>query len=284
MLDDGALIGTRKADFTEIYHQPDPRAYYRALLPLDYQIPQRALPVVEATVAARRPRAVLDVCCSYGINAALLRHDVNLDDLGDRYADLDDLTSADLVAADRAYFSARRRRPSLRVLGLDAAAPAIDYAVRAGLLAGGFGEDLEAAEPSAALVAGLAAVGLVICTGGVGYIGPRTFDRLLRAIPAANAPWLAVFVLRVFDYAEVAAVLAEHGLVTERLPGTLRQRRFADHDEYRAANADVARRGLDPAGKEADGWYHAECYLSRPAADAARTPAAELLAVALDQD
>lgn len=287
MLDDGALIGTRKADFTDIYHRPDPREYYRALRPLDYQIPQRALPVVEAVLAAAggagRPRTVLDVCCSYGINAALLRHRVTLDELGARYCDpdRDDLAPDELALADRRFLAARARRPNLRVVGLDASAPAIGYSVEAGLLSDGFAEDLEASMPSPALVAGLREVGLVICTGGVGYIGPRTFDRLLGALPDPGELWLAVFVLRVFAYDEIATTLARHGLVTEKLPGTFRQRRFADRDEYDAANHDVARRGLDPTGKEADGWYHAECYLSRPAADAARIPAAELLAAAL---
>ena len=56
------------------------------------------------------------------------------------------------------------------------------------------------------------------------------------------------------------------------------QRRCADDDEFRAANADVARRGLDPTGREADGWYHADCYVTRPAAAAAATPLPELLA------
>lgn len=283
MLDDGALISTRKADFTDIYAQPDPRAYYRELCPLDYQIPQQALPVVEAALAASGARTVLDVCCSYGINAALLRHDLTLDDLAERYCStvLDGLSPDDVLAADRAFLAARRRRPHLRVLGLDASAPAVDYAVSAGMLTGGFGENLEDSDPSAALVDGLREVGLVICTGGVGYIGRRTFDRLLGAVPDAGELWFTVFVLRVFAYDEIAVTLADHGLVTEKLPGTFRQRRFADRAEYEAANHDVARRGLDPTGKEADGWYHAECYLSRPAADAARTPAAELLAAAL---
>ena len=76
---------------------------------------------------------------------------------------------------------------------------------------------------------------------------------------------LVVFVLRVFDYGPIAAVLAERGLVTEKRPGTFPQRRFADAAEQEAAVHDVRARGLDPTGKEADGWYHAECFVSRPA-------------------
>jgi len=281
MLDDGALIGTCKADFSQIYVQPDPRAYFTALGPLGYQIPQRALPVVEATLAAAGGHTVLDVCCSYGINAALLRHRVDLEELAARYRRMHGLSPAEVLAEDRSFFAARQRRPNLRVLGLDCSGPAIDHALGAGLLAGGFAEDLEGGEPSAALVAGLHEVELVICTGGVGYIGARTFGRLLAALPDSGRLWLVVFVLRVFDYTEVAATLAAHGLVTEKLPGTFRQRRFADRAEHDAARSDVLRRGLDPAGREDEGWYHAECYLSRPATDAATILATDLLATAL---
>jgi hypothetical protein len=62
---------------------------------------------------------------------------------------------------------------------------------------------------------------------------------------------------------------------------TFRQRRFADRDEAEAALHDVAARGLDPTGKEADGWYYADCYLTRPAASAATTPIHELLSGSL---
>lgn len=267
-----------KTDFSTIYGRPDPRAYFRALAPLQYQVPQHALPVIETVLAASGARTVLDVCCSYGINAALLRHDVDLDTISARATDADPaVPPADLITSDRAFYAARVRRPDLSVLGLDASAPAIDYARRTGLLADGWAEDLEAADPSPALAAGLRDVGLVVCTGGVGYVGHRTFERIAASVGKPRELWLAVFALRVFGYDEIAAALSRHGLVTERLSGvTFPQRRFADRDEAEAALHDVAARGLDPTGKEADGWYHADCWLTRPA-EAAATPVAELL-------
>jgi hypothetical protein len=280
---DEALTVTSKADFSAIYSQPDPRAYFRALVPLDYQVPQRALPVFEAVLAAAGSRTVLDVCCSYGINGALLRHDVDLAGIGARAADpaRAGVAPEALIREDAAFYARHLRRPALAVLGLDASAPAIDYGLRTGLLTGGWAEDLEAADPSPALAAGLRDVDLVVCTGGVGYIGERTFDRILGAVPAPSRLWLATFVLRVFDYAPIAATLARYGLVTEGLPGTFRQRRFADRDEADAARHDVIARGLDPAGKEAEGWFHADCYLTRPAAAAEAIPIATLLRDAL---
>ncbi len=70
-------------------------------------------------------------------------------------------------------------------------------------------------------------------------------------------------VLRVFDYAPIAAVLAARGLVTERR-ATFPQRRFADAAEQAAAVHDVRARGLDPTGRESAGWFHADCFVSSP--------------------
>ncbi len=262
-MDNGTLTDDQKADFSTIYARPDPRAYFRTLLPLEYQIPQRARPVVES-VLARHPGAVLDVCCSYGINAALLRLDLDLDALGARAADPARAGQSpyEVVAADAEFYAARPRRAEQRVLGLDASKPAVDYAVTTGLLDAGWAEDLEAADPSPSLVEGLREVSLVLCTGGVGYIGPATFGRIVAHAPDA---WVLAFVLRVFPYDDVAAALGDYGLVTEKLPGTYPQRRFADAAEAGAAVHDVTARGLDPAGREAEGWFHAEAYLSRPA-------------------
>jgi SAM-dependent methyltransferase len=263
-----ARTATSKADFSGIYTAPDPRPYFAALAPLEYQVPAHAVPVVRAEIDAAgrdaRARTVLDLCCSYGTNSALLRTSIGLPALGARYtaAAVADLSADALAAADAAFFGAWSTRPDLRVLGLDASSPAVGYAVRAGLLDRGFAEDLESADPSAELAAALPTVGTVVCTGGVGYVGPRTFTRLLAHLPPDVR--LVVFVLRVFAYDEITAVLDEHGLVTHRLPGTVRQRRFVDAAEQAAAVADVRARGLDPAGKESAGWFHAECHVSRP--------------------
>lgn len=91
-------------------------------------------------------------------------------------------------------------------------------------------------------------------------------------------PWVAAFVLRTVPYEPIAELLAGSGLVTEKLTGrTFRQRRFADDAERQAAFDALAATGLPTAGKEEDGYYHADLYLSRPAADIAALPLARLL-------
>jgi len=250
-----------KTDFSRIYTRPDPRALAAALRPLEYQVPRHAAPVV---VEVLDGRPVLDVCCSYGVNAAQLRCGVDVAELADRYADpaLAALDTAALVEADRAFYVGRLRAPEVRMLGLDASAPAVDYARRTGLLADGWAEDLESGDPSPQLAAGVAEVGTIVCTGGVGYVGERTFGRLLDLVDVARLR-LVVCVLRVFDYTPIAELLAARGLVTEHR-GTFPQRRFADAAEQAAAVHDVRARGLDPTGRESAGWFHADCFVSLP--------------------
>ena len=275
-----------KAQFDDIYDQPDPRAYYRTLGALNYEIPQRALPVLQALLAALPglqqpgPSRVLDVCCSYGINAALLRYGLTMDELYQRYTDprIDNLSTEELVRSDREWLADRGRPAAPRVTGLDAAQNPITYARRAGLLDDGWAEDLEAADPSPVLANELADVDLVVVTGGVGYVTERTFGRLVAGRPDGSVPWVAALVLRIYPFDEIAATLSTSGLVTERLVGaTFPQRRFADEREHAAAVEGVLARGLDPAGLEADGRFHAELFVARPAADVARQPLADLL-------
>src|SRR5699024_9437347 len=91
-------------------------------------------------------------------------------------------------------------------------------------------------------------------------------------------PWVAAFVLRTVGYDTVAAVLQDRGLTTERLAGTtFRQRRFASAHEQETALAAAHAHGLDTTGKEDDGWYHCDFYLSRPPAEIERMPLSELL-------
>ncbi|MFG2291292.1 hypothetical protein ACGFOU_35095 [Streptomyces sp. NPDC048595] len=274
-----------KADFEAIYNCPDPRRYFSTLQPLDYQIPHHGQAVFRAVTeilqrhrSDRPPLNVVDLCCSYGVNAALLNHRLSLADLYGRYTRYrpDVPTTRQLIEADRTFFATRRRDEAVRITGLDAAGNAVDYAKAVGLLDHGFAENLEIDEPSPALRRTLAGTDLITVTGGVGYITARTFGRLFDCMSAP--PWVAAFVLREVSYRPVSALLARAGLVTEKLTTrTFRQRRFADGDERRAAFEALAGRGLSIAGKEADGYYHADLYLSRPAAEVAAVPLAELL-------
>ncbi|MFC5720696.1 hypothetical protein ACFP1Z_11030 [Streptomyces gamaensis] len=260
-----------KSCFDDVYDQRDPRPYFRRLAPLEYRIPHHAQEVFRRVHAQRTslngahgPVAVLDLCCSYGINAALLNHHLTLDELYAHYTapEVQECTTEELIAGDREFYAARRRADAVPVLGLDASSHAIRYAREVGLVTDGFAENLEAAEPSPRLRQALADTGLITVTGGVGYITQRTFGALLAHV--RSPVWVAAFVLRAVPYEPIAACLAEYGLITERdATRTYPQRLFTDPAEQRSALRAVQAVGEDPAGKEADGYYHTNLYLSR---------------------
>jgi hypothetical protein len=281
-MDEDTAGSPSKANFDAIYNRADPRAYYRELAALDYEVPHHGQQVFRRLLDAlgRRETTVVDLCCSYGVNAALLEHDLELADLYDRYGgeDTSDLTHDELVAADRAFYAEHRRPDAPEVVGVDTAARAVSYAVEVGLLDTGAVEDLERHDPSPDLAGAVADADLVTVTGGIGYITERTFGRVIDATTSDRPPWVAALCLRTVPYTPIAETLARKGLVTERLEGrTFPQRRFVDDHERAYAVRTVAARGLDPQGKEAEGLYHAEVYLSRPAGDVAEQPIETLL-------
>lgn len=277
-----------KASFDDVYDLPDPRGYMRTLSRLEYQIPEHGQGVFRELLRQLRERrgaafSVVDLCSSYGVNPALLNHDLTLADLYERYGsrEVDELTTDELAAADREFYRRWRRPDPVRCIGLDVAAGAVTYAQRVGLIDGGSSENLEERDPSEALARQLSDVGLVTVTGGVGYITEPTFDRVLAAGVAEQRPWVAAFVLRWVDMNPVTKVLESYGLVTERLEGrTFRQRRFADEGERDHALGELRALGLAPEGVETDGYHHTWLYLARPQAEA-EPPVAELLASVL---
>ncbi|MBW5421100.1 hypothetical protein GKQ77_05900 [Streptomyces sp. BG9H] len=264
-----------KTRFDDIYDQPDPRAYFRTLQPYAYEIPQHAQAVFRRTRELRSrladdpgPVTVLDVCCSYGINAALLNHDLTLADLYAHYTSAESaaLSPHELVECDKQFYAARRRPDATPVIGLDTAANATRYALDAGLLDEAYAENLERVPPSPGLCRAAARAGLITVTGGIGYISYRTFDALLGC--ARTPVWVSAFALRTVAYGKIAATLAEHGLETVTdMSRTYPQRLFTSPEERRDAVRQVILAGEDPTGHESDGWYHTRLHESRPRTD-----------------
>ena len=286
-----------KTNFDQIYDREDPREYFNTLGAFDYCVPRHGQRVFRELAGAlgdckrgegegARGLGVVDVCCSYGINAALLKHETTLDDLYARYgsAETAALSSEELAEADAAFYGERRMGTAPEVVGVDVAQNAVSYGVRSGILDEGFAENLEEDEPSGALRRAVAGTDLVTVTGGVGYVSERTFGKLLECAttgPKGRVPWVAAFALRWVSYEEISNALSGYGLVTEKLSGhTFTQRRFTGAEERDYVLGELASMGVDASGKEEDGWYHADFYLSRPAGEA-ETPVEELLAPAL---
>ncbi|GAA2931465.1 MULTISPECIES: class I SAM-dependent methyltransferase [Streptomycetaceae] len=265
---------TGKVSLDHIYTAPDPRTYFQVLRPLGYCVPQQAKPHFEKLIEEYResehvevPR-ILDIGCSYGINAALLKYDTTMDELYTRYGDAATLSRAELLARDHGLSRSRGPGRSLRFTGLDASTSALTYAREAGFLDDTVHADLESDDPTPEQHARLAGTDLVISTGCIGYVTERTLTRVVHA-QGERRPWMAHFVLRMFPFDPVEDALTGLGYRTVRVDDVFKQRRFADPQEQALVLDRMAAAGVDARGLEEEGWMYAQLYVSRPHQDPA---------------
>jgi hypothetical protein len=262
---------TGKISLDHIYTQPDPRAYFSTLREFDYCIPQLAKPYFMKLIQeCRKSRQILapnilDIGCSYGINAALLKCDATMGELYERYCGLDARaqTRSTLLTRDRELVRSRNRLKCTRFVGLDISHSALSYALLAGFLDGAVHADLEERDPTEQQREQFAGTDLVISTGCLGYVGDKTIARVVSA-SGERKPWMAHFVLRMFPFEPVAEGLAGLGYETVHLERVFRQRRFASPGEQSLVLETLSAVGVDPRGLEADGWLYAQLYISRP--------------------
>jgi SAM-dependent methyltransferase len=283
---DFSRINQAKAVFDNIYELDDPRAYFSVLGDLDYMIPDVAEPVVRQILSAKASMSsakptVLDVGCSYGINAAVHRFPLTFGGLRHRYArrEIRAVSSEELMRLDRNFYAAWPDGGLARFIGLDISAPAIRYATGVGLLEEGVVADLESENLSAADARIIRSADVVMSTGCIGYVTEKTFGKILDA--TERPPWIISFVLRMFPFESLATTFANRGLVSERLAGaTFIQRRFRDAEEFESSLATLAKLGVDSDGLESEGLFHADLILSRPEADVRAAPLEDIVTVA----
>jgi len=271
---------TGKINLNDIYDNPTPIEYFSTLSKLEYRIPAEGASIFKNLIEAIREEKgaqevkIVDLGCSYGVNAAILKHGVSLSELY-RHYDSESATPARLIERDRALFS-EPVDPQLDFVGIDRAANAVAYAVQAGVMDTGIATNLEKRDPTTREAEALADADLIISTGCIGYVTDASLLRLLDAAEERQ-PWMAHFVLRMFPFDPIEEMVREHGYVTEKLPGPVPQRRFASAEEQEHVLDNLNRIGVDPTGLESLGWYFAELHLSRPEADAEIMPLEKLL-------
>ena len=286
MSDDAAFehINEAKVDMDHIYDQLDPRCYFRELNKLDYAIPDTAKPIFQDLIGHLKthnddPLHVLDLGCSYGVNAAILKYDLSMDDLYEHWGhgQMAGATPEEVVESDQRYFSDIDNPDDIVMIGLDQSENAISYATEAGLLDEGIVANLEDETLRSTEKDILGQVDLVISTGCVGYLTEKSFERFMPAVSKGRPPWVANFVLRLFPFDSIEESLNSCGYVTEKLEGrTFFQRQFASRGEREDVLDKLREHGVDPVGKESNGHFLAEFYLSRPAADVAEMPMEQL--------
>ncbi len=268
------------------YQQPDPRPTMRALARLDYVLADAGARVFRQLIAARavhagRPLQVLELGCAYGVGTALLRFPLSFATLQARYTarEMQALEPVELEELDRLYYAGWPRSDEHRYLGVDGRESAVSYAHRVGTVDSGICADLERDDPDEVLAAELLRTDIIVSCG---RIGARTAARIAAAAaPLREPPWIAAFINRTMPADELAAALAPLGLVTERFDGaSFAQRRFESAAERERALSVLQRRGIDPAGKEAEGWLHADLYVARPAHIAAAISLQRMIPIA----
>ena len=162
-------INDAKTNMDCIYDRPGPRTYARDLEKLNYAIPDVAKPVFQKLISYRKQRQddtvhVLDLGCSYGVNAALLKHDMSMPELYERWGQnaLLEASPGEVAASDQKFFDNLDDHEDILVTGLDRAESAVDYALEAGLLDEGLAIDLETDALPNTATESLATVDLVL--------------------------------------------------------------------------------------------------------------------------
>ncbi|MFT4581554.1 MAG: asparagine synthase (glutamine-hydrolyzing) [Gammaproteobacteria bacterium] len=239
-------------DFSALYDVPTPRPYFRRMSQVDYQIPGGANGIFEWCLKELRrlqgstDLKVLDLCAGYGVNGALMKLDLSLDELYRYFADLGDPRTASALF-DRAFLATRIKDPNVHVTGLDVAANALDYARAAGFINDGHAVNLEIEPLPARLEATIAQCSLISITGGFSFIGATTFDKILSTLPQSSTtkPWIVGFPLLHTDLDALIEVLGNHGYVIQ--PDSqyrFLQRQFASNTERVSEHTALARADL----------------------------------------
>ncbi|PWJ87448.1 hypothetical protein C8D77_11624 [Mesorhizobium loti] len=259
-----------KHDFSGAYNRKWPHAYFRAHLALDYMLPDRAKPVFERIFADYRRRRnktklkIIDIGCSYGVNATLLRTDLDLDDLYAAYLGSSGPLSGRHEIEHRAFFRNRGLRDDIQFVGVDPSFRAVRYARNQGLLEAGIPANLETRELTVKERCALADADIIISTGCVGYATERTFARVYDA-SAASRPWVVVFAMHPFCYDDIAAALRGYALETRLVDRfRQRQRRFSTITERQAILTAMAELGIEDRLERTTGYVFASCYISAP--------------------
>ncbi len=262
--------------FDDIYNLPDCRSYYRAMSHAGFRTAHYATTGFRTILTElKRLRglnavSVVDFASGYGIAAALMRHDVSLDDVLGRYVDpwFDDAATEAVIAADKDWLSGFRRAGDTDTYcGVDIADQALAYGGATGIFDTFFADNLQDDPPSAGLKTVLNDCDLVVECGSVAHMLPRAFDRLLDA--TGRRPWVATSPIRGNDSAEAFDLLKRFDYRVEVYDAQpFRHRRFAEADEQARAIVNAQARGHDTDGYESEGYFHAQIYLARPEEEA----------------
>ena len=239
-------------DFSGLYDLPTPRPYFQAMTQSDYCIPGIASGIFAWCIEElRRLRGgpkilVLDLCAGYGVNGALMKTDLSLDELY-RYFAQQSAVGPSYTLFDRAMLTASIKDRDVHVTGLDVAPQALKYGCAAGFMDQGYVIDLETEPLGANLADNIAQCAMITVTGGFSFIGATTFEKILAALSrtAAKLPWIVGFPLLHTNLEPILEVFRDYGYAIRPDSGQrLIQRRFVNRRERETEHLALRSKGL----------------------------------------
>lgn len=269
-----------KKDFSSIYNKPTPYDYLLEMRRLEYRIPDFTSPLYQFLADKirshiKQPVKIFDIGSSYGINSALMTFDISMNDL---YNFFIRKNPQSITKAANFFAQLPRRHPYLEFYLLDVCNEALKFAKQANFCKEYYSSNLEEETPDKNMQQRLPYIDLFISTGGIGYVGKKTFEKLFRCINTNKnnsatyeniimpKPIFAFSLLRIFPEEEIKNTFEKNDFVlikSEVKP--LKQRKFYDKTEKNQALSLLRSRGIDTSSLESNGFYYADFFVGGPA-------------------
>lgn len=261
-----------KKNFADIYTQKFPDDYLEEMKRLHYRIPDKTktlyLSLAEQLYnKLSRSINILDIGSSYGINAALMKHDLEMSDLDDYFLQEENTS----LEQTKQFFDKMPSNDHLKFYQIDISDNALQFSEDVKLCKKGICVNLET---ESLPIKEVPPFDMIIATGCIGYIGYKAFSNLFELIKKqqtkysqseTDKPIFAFSVLRIFDMEKIQQTFDYYGYSLVRADlDPIRQRRFSDSDEKSQTVSLLHDKGIDSKSFEDDGHFYAHFYIASP--------------------
>ena len=260
-----------KRDFTDIYTQKFPNEYLKEMKRLDYRIPDKTKPLYlflarQIHKKISRTIKIIDIGSSYGINSALMRHNITMSDLDNFFLKENHPPTKEQA---RQFFEKLPVDDTLSFYQIDISDPALKFSEDVNLCKKGICVNLETGNLP---IKNIPESDMVIATGCIGYIGYKAFSNLFEIIKKQKtnsenfqSPVFAFSVLRIFDMEKIEKTFDHYGysIVKSDLK-PIRQRKFSDSEEKNKTISLLHDKEINTKWYEDDGHFYADFYIASP--------------------
>merc|ERR1711988_1322540 len=232
-----------KANFDDLYNNPDPTPYMNGRGQFNYEIGQYTAGINRLAIQkfGVANSVVCEVCCGYGLSMASMRTTHTAAEIHAHYFSPERQPgSADQLRLD-AEFHQSAMDPTMagmRTIGVDVAHHALEYGQLVGLFDHTVARNLEtcALLPAEAELIGSAT--LVVATGAFSYITPRTIEKISQCF-GKRKPWFLLYPLVATSMDQFVRFFEQLGMHVYYEPAKhwLPQREFKDEQEQQALEA-----------------------------------------------